>query len=507
MSGGSLLTQGLEPLGSKSKLIRTKLSELYVRDDELQAAHQQAKRDDDFGEEVVTKYKSFLSCRDQLITELEKQKIQVPWQLRMTIDDLELTLKQRREKKEGKASSGTKKESDAKPPEQNQVPAKTAPTVQSGRVTVAFLGPTLIALVIAMFWNKLAMSSSVPPTTVSSNSGHVIGDLTSLGLVKRGARVLVVGDGNFSYSRAFLRANSARIAASEINVTVTSLDTESQLVEMYPKSRDILDELRSGGVHVRHGVNATKLETYSFKDKGDGDEPVRFDRIVFNFPHYAADGGVGNKNKRNKIHRHRQLLVDFFASASQVLASDGQIWVTLCAGQGGTKLERKTRAVGDTWQIVHCAAAAGLVLQDAHFCPVDALAELGYYSVGYQSREKAFWTEDGISHVFCLEAPGRKSFFPVEWTRDISFWVTDEEMFTEELLHDVVREHFPPETMNVSISLLDEYRCEKSGRKSVTYRLDISSSSLALSRDRVNTLAQAALSAIESSSFGASRAT
>ncbi|KAG3127711.1 hypothetical protein PI124_g21872 [Phytophthora idaei] len=330
------------------------------------------------------------------------------------------------------------------------------------------------------------MSSSVPPTTASSNSGHVIGDLTSLGLVKRGARVLVVGDGNFSYSRAFLRANSARIAASEINVTVTSLDTESQLVEMYPKSRDILDELRSGGVHVRHDVNSTKLETYSFKDEGDGDEPVRFDRIVFNFPHYAADGGVGNKNKRNKIHRHRQLLVDFFAS---------------------TKLERKTRAVGDTWQIVHCAAAAGLVLQDAHFCPVDALAELGYYSVGYQSREKAFWTEDGISHVFCLEAPGRKSFFPVERTRDISFWVTDEEMFTEELLHDVVREHFPPETMNVSISLLDEYRCEKSGRKSVTYRLDISSSSLALSRDRVNTLAQVALSAIESSSFGASRAT
>ncbi|KAG3067138.1 hypothetical protein PI124_g21871 [Phytophthora idaei] len=152
MSGGSVLTQGLEPLGSKSKVIRTKLSELYVRDDELQAAHQQAKRDDDFGEEVVTKYKSFLSCRDQLITELEKQKIQVPWQLRMTIDDLELTLKQRREKKEGNASSGTKKESDAKPPKQNQVPAETAPTVQSGRVTVAFLGPTLIALVIAMFW-------------------------------------------------------------------------------------------------------------------------------------------------------------------------------------------------------------------------------------------------------------------------------------------------------------------------------------------------------------------
>ncbi|OWZ20814.1 hypothetical protein PHMEG_0004725 [Phytophthora megakarya] len=331
----------------------------------------------------------------------------------------------------------------------------------------------------------------------------MVGDLTSLGSLGPGVEVLVVGDGNFSYSRAFLRANSTRIGAAEINVTATSLDTESQLLEMYPKSRKILEELRSGGVHVRHGVNATKLETCAF----DADSAVRFDRIVFNFPHYAADGGVGNKNKRNKIHRHRQLLVDFFASASQVLAKDGQIWVTLCAGQGGTKLERKNRAVGDTWQIVHCAAVAGLVLQDAHFCPVDALAQLGYYSVGYQSREKAFWTEDGITHVFRREAPDHKACFPIEWTRDISFWVTDEELFTEELLHDVVCDQFPPDTMAVSISLLDEYRCEKSGRKSVTYRLDISSSSLALSRDRVNSLAQAALTAIEGSSFGASRAT
>ncbi|KAL3673850.1 hypothetical protein V7S43_001538 [Phytophthora oleae] len=354
--------------------------------------------------------------------------------------------------------------------------------------------------------NKLVMTSTVSPPTLSLNYSQSIDNLTSLGPLQTGSRVLVVGDGNFSYSRAFLRANSARIGSSELHVTVTSLDTENQLMEMYPKSRDILDELRNGGVHVRHGVNATKLENYSFGD-GEGSASVSFDRIVFNFPHYAADGGVGNKHKRNKIHRHRQLLTDFFASASQVLASGGQIWVTLCAGQGGTKLERKTRAAGDTWQIVHCAAAAGLVLQDAHFCPVDALADLGYYSVGYQSREKAFWTEDGITHVFCHEALGLKSCYPIEWTRDISFWVTDEEMFTEELLLDVVREHFSIETMDVSITLLDEYRCEKSGRKSVTYRLDISSSSLALSRDRVNTMAQVALTAIESSSFAASRAT
>ncbi|CAI5735767.1 unnamed protein product [Peronospora destructor] len=333
----------------------------------------------------------------------------------------------------------------------------------------------------------------------SPDCSAVIGDLTSLEPLKPAAQVLVVGDGNFSYFRAFLRANSTRIGASEINLTATSLDSESQLLEMYPKSRDILDELHSGGAHVRHGVNATKLESYLF-------QAVTFDRIVFNYPHYAADGGVGNENKRNKIHRHRQLLLDFFTSASQVLAGDGQIWVTLCAGQGGTMLERKTRSVGDTWQIVHCAAAAKLVLQDAHYCPVDALADLGYYSVGYQSREKAFWTKGGITHVFCHEATGRKSRFPIQWTRDVSFWVTDNQLFTEDRLLDILRKHFLIKTMTVSISLLDEYCCKRSGRKSVTYRLDISSSSLALSRDRVNTLVQKALAAIENSPFGASRA-
>ena len=93
MSGKSLLTQGLEPLGRKSNAIHSKLNELYAMDKALQAAHEQAKRNDDLGEDVVTKYKAFLSCRQQLVGELKKQQIQVPWQLRMTIDDLELTVK------------------------------------------------------------------------------------------------------------------------------------------------------------------------------------------------------------------------------------------------------------------------------------------------------------------------------------------------------------------------------------------------------------------------------
>ncbi|RLN89806.1 hypothetical protein BBJ28_00012791 [Nothophytophthora sp. Chile5] len=164
MAGSSLLTQGLEPLANHSSAIRAKLVELYALDEKLQAAHQQAKRDDDFGEEVVTKYTTFLACRQQLIAELERQQVQVPWQLRMTIDDLETT---RKEKKEGKAKS-TEKDAEAKK-QQESTAAKTqkqeeaagtaASTAESGRVAVAFVAPTLVALLIALLWYQYKSSS------------------------------------------------------------------------------------------------------------------------------------------------------------------------------------------------------------------------------------------------------------------------------------------------------------------------------------------------------------
>lgn len=88
----SLLTQGLEPLAEHSREVRALLERLYELDDELQAAHVLAKRDDEFGEEVVTTYQRFLTHREELVAVLGKTKAPVPWQLRMRIDDIELTV-------------------------------------------------------------------------------------------------------------------------------------------------------------------------------------------------------------------------------------------------------------------------------------------------------------------------------------------------------------------------------------------------------------------------------
>ncbi|KAI9921959.1 hypothetical protein PsorP6_001595 [Peronosclerospora sorghi] len=127
----SLLAQDLEPLKDKRRPA---------------SGTPTSKTHNGLGEEVVTKYKAFLSCR-QLIEELKKLEIPVPWPLRTTIDELELTLMQRREKEGDKKATTTKR--GASPSTDNQeLPQAT----QSGRVTIAFVRPTLIALVIAVLW-------------------------------------------------------------------------------------------------------------------------------------------------------------------------------------------------------------------------------------------------------------------------------------------------------------------------------------------------------------------
>lgn len=353
------------------------------------------------------------------------------------------------------------------------------------------------------------------PTFAHDDDSAYIGDLTNLGLVGAKSngdahRVLIVGDGNFSFARAFLRSNEQKIASGELAVTATSLDTHDELLQMYPNSGVILDELKDGGVRVVHNVNATKLKQYpsllnattaelAESSSCSSSAPSLFDRVVFNFPHFAEGG-----SKRNKIHRHRQLLREFFQSVHDVLAHDGLVWVTLCAGQGGTPLDTKPRAWGDTWQIVHCAADAGFIARNVHLCPVEKLAELGYYSVGYKLKEQAFWTPDSLTHVFCREGLlGVKAHFPIEWTRGISFWT--HEGFTEDKMAAILHECFP-EPIAMSFHLTDTYVCPKTNRTSVTYSVHVNCDRTAFSKDRVNARTLDAITRIESSGFASSRA-
>jgi 25S rRNA (uracil2634-N3)-methyltransferase len=93
-------------------------------------------------------------------------------------------------------------------------------------------------------------------------------------------KILLVGEGNFSFTRALVcDPPSALQYLPPSSVVATAYDTEAQCFEKYTEARAIVEELRGKGVEVIFGVDATKLE------KNAALRGRKFDKIMWNFPH------------------------------------------------------------------------------------------------------------------------------------------------------------------------------------------------------------------------------
>lgn len=136
------------------------------------------------------------------------------------------------------------------------------------------------------------------------------------------------------------------------------------------------------------GVDATKLDEH-FVLRNE-----KFSKIVFNFPH------IGGKMK---IHLNRALLKRFFQTASKLVTLDGRILVSLCKGQGGTKVDKPLRRWDDTWQVVEMAAHGELVLVSVEKFRNDMIPN--YTSIGYRGGGAAFHTDGALVHVFSKREP------------------------------------------------------------------------------------------------------
>ena len=151
-------------------------------------------------------------------------------------------------------------------------------------------------------------------------------------------RVLIVGDGDLSYSLALQRA-----FGSVIELTATVLPSAEELVATYTNAAANAAELEGCEAAVRYGVDATALRTGI-------DASGLYDDIVFNYPH-LGDSGLADEAAHAR--RHSVLIAHFLHEAAALLRPGGRAHLTLSGKQR------------TTWSVEAAAARHGLALAQA----------------------------------------------------------------------------------------------------------------------------------------------
>lgn len=109
-------------------------------------------------------------------------------------------------------------------------------------------------------------------------------------------KILLIGEGNFSFAHALVVDPPPQLHhLPPENITATAYDTEEECLAKYADAGEKITVLRTKGVNVLFGVDATKLEKVS-QLKGK-----RWDKIVWNFPHAGTCGsGFGRQFRRRQ---------------------------------------------------------------------------------------------------------------------------------------------------------------------------------------------------------------
>ncbi|KAH6778644.1 hypothetical protein C2S51_009956 [Perilla frutescens var. frutescens] len=142
-------------------------------------------------------------------------------------------------------------------------------------------------------------------------------------------RILLVGDGDFSFSACLAVA----FGSSATNIIATSLDSIAFLKKNYGRAMSNIAELRSRGSKAMHEIDATEIANHELLRR------LQFDRIIFNFP-FA--GFFPDLSPECQLRCHRSLVSQFLENAKDLLSENGEIHVSHKTNgryHGGFKLE------------------------------------------------------------------------------------------------------------------------------------------------------------------------
>ncbi|KAJ0986949.1 hypothetical protein J5N97_005305 [Dioscorea zingiberensis] len=193
-------------------------------------------------------------------------------------------------------------------------------------------------------------------------------------------RILLVGEGDFSFSACLAKA-----FGSASNMVATSLDSEATLLWKHWTSTAHLQELEELQCLILHEVDVNDMHEHETLKN------MKFDRIIFNFPHAGHDPFYKERDKE-LIMRHRELLEAFFKSASKMLSEGGQVHVT-----------HRNDYPYKRWKLEKLAKKAGLVLVE--MVEVIKAAYPGYHNKrggGIKSNKKFPWTDESFTFKFSL---------------------------------------------------------------------------------------------------------
>lgn len=178
-----------------------------------------------------------------------------------------------------------------------------------------------------------AAGSASAPSSSASVKGNA--KAATINPFSKDDTVLLVGEGDFSYTRALLSPPYSHPAN---RIVTTSFDAEKSCMEKYPTAAENIAFIRSLATQagaddpVRFGVDAGDLGKDKMIKKWH-EQSGGFNKIYFGFPHV----GQGHKDETRNVLANQLLLCRFFVSAAKLLTSGGKPKYALANEQGVKK--------------------------------------------------------------------------------------------------------------------------------------------------------------------------